>query len=99
MKVLIMFKNSVRVSNELGAGHPKSAAFSVLIVTLSSTVVAVICATIVLVFRHLISYIFTSGTTVSDAVAELSPYLAVSIVLNGIQPVLSGITFDLHLEY
>ncbi|XP_041023200.1 protein DETOXIFICATION 40-like isoform X2 [Juglans microcarpa x Juglans regia] len=81
---------SVRVSNELGAGHPKSAAFSVLIVTLSSSVVAVICATIVLVFRHVISYIFTSGTTVADAVAELSPYLAVSIVLNGIQPVLSG---------
>ncbi|XP_041023199.1 protein DETOXIFICATION 40-like isoform X1 [Juglans microcarpa x Juglans regia] len=82
---------SVRVSNELGAGHPKSAAFSVLIVTLSSSVVAVICATIVLVFRHVISYIFTSGTTVADAVAELSPYLAVSIVLNGIQPVLSGV--------
>ncbi|KAB1199495.1 Protein TRANSPARENT TESTA 12 [Morella rubra] len=82
---------SVRVSNELGAGHPKSAAFSVVVVTLSSTIIAVICAILVLVLRHVLSYAFTSGTTVADAVSELSPYLAVSIILNGIQPVLSGV--------
>ncbi|KAF3964861.1 hypothetical protein CMV_010904 [Castanea mollissima] len=82
---------SVRVSNELGAGHPKSAAFSVVIVTLSSSVIAVIFAILVLVLRHVISYAFTSGLTVADAVSELSPFLAVSIILNGIQPVLSGV--------
>uniref|UniRef100_A0A7N2LTD7 Uncharacterized protein n=1 Tax=Quercus lobata TaxID=97700 RepID=A0A7N2LTD7_QUELO len=80
---------SVRVSNELGAGHPKSAAFSVVIVTLSSAVIAVICAILVLALRHVISYVFTSGSTVADAVSELSPFLAISIILNGIQPVLS----------
>ncbi|KAI4374064.1 hypothetical protein MLD38_012107 [Melastoma candidum] len=82
---------SVRVSNELGAGHPKSAAFSVVIVTLSSSLIAIFLAIVVLACRDLISYIFTGGTTVSDAVAQLSPYLAVSIILNGIQPVLSGV--------
>ncbi|XP_075666721.1 protein DETOXIFICATION 40-like [Castanea sativa] len=82
---------SVRVSNELGAGHPKSAAFSVVIVTLSSSVIAVIFAILVLVLRHVISYAFTSGLTVADAVSELSPFLAISIILNGIQPVLSGV--------
>lgn len=83
-------KCSVRVSNELGAGHPKSAAFSVVIVNMSSFIIAVIFAILVLVFRHQISYIFTSGSTVSDAVSELTPFLAASIILNGIQPVLSG---------
>ena len=81
---------SVRVSNELGAGHPKSAAFSVVIVTVSSLCIAIVLAVLVLALRHVLSYIFTSGTTVSDAVSELAPFLAFSIVLNGVQPVLSG---------
>ncbi|XP_052626342.1 protein DETOXIFICATION 40 isoform X1 [Lactuca sativa] len=82
---------SVRVSNELGAGHPKSAAFAVVVVTVSSFVVALICAIILLATRHVISYAFTEGETVANAVSELTPLLAVSILLNGIQPVLSGV--------
>ncbi|PON43899.1 Multi antimicrobial extrusion protein [Parasponia andersonii] len=82
---------SVRVSNELGAGHPKSAAYAVVIVTFSSFVIALIFAIAVLVLRHVISYAFTDGATVSDAVSELTPFLAASIILNGIQPVLSGV--------
>lgn len=82
--------NSVRVSNELGAGNPKSAAFSVFIVNLVSFIIAVIEAAVVLALRHLISYAFTSGETVADAVAELSPFLGITLILNGIQPVLSG---------
>ncbi|PSS24934.1 Protein DETOXIFICATION like [Actinidia chinensis var. chinensis] len=82
---------SVRVSNELGAQHPKSAAFSVVIVTLSSFVIAVILAMVVLTLRHVISYAFTGGDTVAEAVSDLAPYLAFSIILNGVQPVLSGV--------
>ncbi|KAL9243512.1 hypothetical protein vseg_017388 [Gypsophila vaccaria] len=82
---------SVRVSNELGARHPKSAAFSVVAVTTASFIVALVCAVLVLVFRYQLSYIFTEGTRVSEAVADLSPYLALSIVLSGVQPVLSGV--------
>ncbi|EEF43880.1 multidrug resistance pump, putative [Ricinus communis] len=82
---------SVRVSNELGAGHPKSAAFAVVVVTLSSFLIALILGIVALVLRNYLSYIFTSGTTVAKAVAELSPFLALSIVLSGIQPVLSGV--------
>ncbi|KAF2304675.1 hypothetical protein GH714_037392 [Hevea brasiliensis] len=82
---------SVRVSNELGAGHPKSASFAVVIVTLSSSFISLIIAILVLLLRNYLSYIFTSGTTVAKAVAELSPFLALSILLNGIQPVLSGV--------
>lgn len=82
---------SVRVSNELGAKHPKSAAFSVVIVTLCSLAIAMILAAVVLVLRHVISYIFTGGETVATAVSGLAPYLAVAIILNGVQPVLSGV--------
>ncbi|OAY25935.1 protein DETOXIFICATION 40 [Manihot esculenta] len=82
---------SVRVSNELGAGNPKSAEFSVFIVNLVSFIIAVIEAAVVLALRHLISYAFTSGETVADAVAELSPFLGITLILNGIQPVLSGV--------
>ncbi|GLT80159.1 hypothetical protein SLA2020_516130 [Shorea laevis] len=82
---------SVRVSNELGAGHPKAASFSCLIVTSSSFIISVICAIIVLLTRNVISYAFTGGTAVAEAVAELSPLLALSVILNGIQPVLSGV--------
>lgn len=80
----------MRVSNELGARNPKSAAFSVVIVTLISFIISVIAAIIVLVLRDVISYAFTDGEVVAAAVSDLTPLLAVTLILNGIQPVLSG---------
>jgi len=80
----------VRVGNELGAGNPKSAAFSVVVVTLSSFMISIVVAVMVLVFRDVISYAFTGGEVVAAAVSDLCPLLALSLALNGIQPVLSG---------
>ncbi|KAL2341273.1 hypothetical protein Fmac_009213 [Flemingia macrophylla] len=82
---------SVRVSNELGAGHPKSAAFSVIVVNVLSFVIAVTEAIVVLELRHVLSYAFTDGETVANAVSDLCPYLAFTLILNGVQPVLSGV--------
>ncbi|CAN4104792.1 unnamed protein product [Withania somnifera] len=82
---------SVRVSNELGAGHPKSAAFSVIVVTTCSFIISVISSVLVLALRNVISYAFTGGEVVAEAVSDLCPLLALSLVLNGFQPVLSGI--------
>ncbi|XP_059636129.1 protein DETOXIFICATION 40-like [Cornus florida] len=48
-------------------------------------------AAVVLIFRDVLSYAFTDGQTVADAVSDLAPLLAVSIVLNGVQPVLAGV--------
>lgn len=78
------------MSNELGAGHPKSAAFSVIIVNMVSFIIAVIEAVVVLALRRVVSYAFTEGEIVANAVSDLCPYLAVTLILNGIQPVLSG---------
>ncbi|KAL9671598.1 hypothetical protein QQ045_009168 [Rhodiola kirilowii] len=82
---------SVRVSNELGAGHPRAAAFSVLVVTSTSTLIAIFFGVLVMIFRENISYLFTDGAVVAEATADLCPFLALSIFLNGIQPVLSGV--------
>ncbi|KAM0021738.1 putative multi antimicrobial extrusion protein [Helianthus debilis subsp. tardiflorus] len=82
---------SVRVGNELGAGNPKAAAFSVLTVTTVSFLIALVEAVIVLSARDVISYAFTGGEIVANAVSDLCPLLAITIVLNGVQPVLSGV--------
>ncbi|XP_022135988.1 protein DETOXIFICATION 40-like isoform X2 [Momordica charantia] len=78
---------SVRVGNELGVGHPKSAAFSVVVVTVISFMISIFIASTVLAFRNVISYVFTEAAAVSD----LCPFLALTLLLNGIQPVLSGV--------
>ncbi|KAJ6405599.1 hypothetical protein OIU84_013542 [Salix udensis] len=56
---------SVRIGNELGAGHPKVAKFSVIVVNATSIII--------------------------NAVINLTPLLASSVFLNGIQPILSGV--------
>ncbi|KAF7823135.1 protein DETOXIFICATION 40-like [Senna tora] len=82
---------SVRVGNEVGAGHPKSAAFSVIVVTSICFTISVIIAILVLALRHVVSYAFTEGEVVAAAVSDLCPLLAITLILNGIQPVLSGV--------
>ena len=81
------------MSNELGAGNPKSAAFSVIIVNIYSLITCVILAIIIIVCRDYLSYAFTEGEKVSAAVSDLCPLLAVTLILNRIQPVLSGNTY------
>ncbi|KAH9797825.1 protein DETOXIFICATION 40 [Citrus sinensis] len=89
---------SVRVGIELGAAHPKSCKFSVIVVTSISLALSVILAILVLILRNVLSYAFTGGSTVADSVAELSPFLAFSVILNGVQPVLSGNSYSPSLS-
>jgi len=92
---------SVRVSNELGGGNPKSAAFSVVVVTTMSLIISVMAALAVMALRDVISYGFTGGETVAKAVSDLCPLLALTLVLNGVQPVLSGTCIDIlqHIDH
>ncbi|GAB4842846.1 Protein DETOXIFICATION 41 [Ancistrocladus abbreviatus] len=82
---------SVRVSNELGAGHPMVAKFSVFVVNGTSIIISIIFSTIVLIFRVGLSKLFSSDSEVIDAVSNLTPLLAISVFLNGVQPILSGV--------
>lgn len=81
---------SVRISNELGAAHPRVAKFSVFIVNGNSILISVVLSAIILIFRVALSNLFTSDSEVIEAVSDLTPLLAISVLLNGIQPILSG---------
>ncbi|EXC08257.1 Protein TRANSPARENT TESTA 12 [Morus notabilis] len=81
----------VRVSNELGAGHPRVAKFSVFVVNGTSILISIVFSAIVLIFKVGLSMLFTSDSEVIEAVSELTPLLAISVFLNGVQPILSGV--------
>ncbi|KAK3423624.1 hypothetical protein EUGRSUZ_F00271 [Eucalyptus grandis] len=82
---------SVRVSNELGRGSARSVKFSIVMLVLTSFTIGFVLFVFFLFLRGRLAYIFTKNDEVANAVADLSPLLAISILLNSIQPVLSGV--------
>ncbi|KAG6430940.1 hypothetical protein SASPL_109014 [Salvia splendens] len=82
---------SVRVSNELGRGDSKAAKFSIVNIVVTSTSVGLVLFVFFLFFRGRLAYIFTNEEDVAVEVAHLSPLLAFSILMNSVQPVLSGV--------
>lgn len=66
------------------------AKFSVVVVTTTSVVISIIFSAIVLIFKVELSQLFTTDSEVIEAVSNLTPLLAISVFLNGIQPILSG---------
>ncbi|XP_076932930.1 protein DETOXIFICATION 24-like [Bidens hawaiensis] len=88
----------VRVANELGRGNPKAVKFSIILVMGISTVIGAFFFVLCLVFRKNIAYLFTSDERVADAVSDLSLLLSLSILLNGIYPVLSGVAIGAGMQ-
>ncbi|KAI3926867.1 hypothetical protein MKX01_032782 [Papaver californicum] len=82
---------SVRVSNELGGGSSKGAKFAVVVSTLTSLTIGVVLFVFFLFFKGKLAYVFTTDEAVAIAVDCLAPLLAFSILLNSVQPVLSGV--------
>ncbi|CAI0461211.1 unnamed protein product [Linum tenue] len=82
---------SVRVSNELGGGHPNVARLAVGVVNFTSILISTLFSAVVLICRVGLSKLFTTDSQVIDAVSNLTPLLAISVFLNGIQPILSGV--------
>lgn len=81
---------SVRVSNELGRGNAEAAKFAVKVISSVSFCLGVLFWILCIVFGHKIAYLFTSDEEVVEAVSDLSILLSLSVLLNSIQPVLSG---------
>ncbi|MBA0758793.1 hypothetical protein Gotri_021758 [Gossypium trilobum] len=81
---------SVRVSNELGAGRPKAAKFSIVVVVLTSLAVGVIFMAIILATKHDFPKLFTDKQLVIKAASKLGYFLAATIFLNSVLPVLHG---------
>ncbi|KAL5718168.1 Protein DETOXIFICATION 29 [Ranunculus cassubicifolius] len=82
---------SVRVSNELGAGHPRTAKFAVVVVVIFSVTIGVTLALVLITTRNQYPYAFTNSPAVRKLVYHLTPLLASSIIINNVQPVLSGV--------
>ncbi|KAL4191437.1 hypothetical protein AMTRI_Chr07g29910 [Amborella trichopoda] len=81
----------VRVSNELGCGHPRAAKISVVVVVITSLIIGIFFSFVILAARDHIAILFTSSDIIQQAVSKLAPILTVTMVLNSIQPVISGV--------
>ncbi|KAF3772903.1 DETOXIFICATION 29 protein [Nymphaea thermarum] len=82
---------SVRVSNELGAGNPRKAKFAVVIVVISTFIIGLAISAVLLILRDDYPKVFTSSQEVQALVNQLTPLLALTIVIDNVQPVLSGV--------
>lgn len=81
---------SVRVSNELGSGHPRKARFSVLVIGVSSLLIGLVFTLILAVSRGRYPAIFTTSSEVQQVVQELTPLLGISMILTTVQYGLLG---------
>lgn len=82
---------SVRVSNELGAGKPNTAKLSIFVNVLTSGVLGIIFAVIILATKDQFPIMFTDKPRVMKKTSKLGNLLAATIFLNSIQPVLHGV--------
>lgn len=87
---VLSYNYRVRVANELGAGNGKAAKFATKVSVLQSTIIGLFFCVLIMVFHDKFAYLFTSSIDVLDEVDKLSYLLGVTILLNSIQPVLSG---------
>ncbi|KAL5201547.1 hypothetical protein ABZP36_035901 [Zizania latifolia] len=81
----------VRVANELGAGNGKAARFATIVSTTTSFLIGLFFSVLALAFHDKIALVMSSSKAVIDAVDSISVLLALTVLLNGVQPVLSGV--------
>ncbi|XP_056167932.1 protein DETOXIFICATION 27-like [Syzygium oleosum] len=81
----------VRVANELGAGNAEAAKFATIVSVVQSTMIGLFFCALIMILHNKFAYIFTSSTDVLEEVDELSYLLGVTILLNSVQPILSGV--------
>ncbi|KAL8143651.1 hypothetical protein V2J09_016683 [Rumex salicifolius] len=81
----------VRVANELGSGNGKGAKLATVVAVSASMVIGLFFWVVVMVTHDKLALIFSNSEPVVEAVNSLSLLLAFTILLNSIQPVLSGV--------
>ncbi|XP_019176200.1 PREDICTED: protein DETOXIFICATION 34 [Ipomoea nil] len=82
---------SVRVSNELGSGHPRAAKYSVFVTVAESLLIGLISMAIVIAAKDHFAVFFTDTVKMQTAVSNLAYLLAATMLLNSVQPVISGV--------
>ncbi|XP_048335709.2 protein DETOXIFICATION 27 [Ziziphus jujuba] len=81
----------VRVANELGAGNGKAAKFATIVSVVTSTIIGLFFWLIIMIFHNEIAMIFSTSKPVLEEVSKLTFLLAFTVLLNSIQPILSGV--------
>nr|XP_027093312.1 protein DETOXIFICATION 26-like isoform X2 [Coffea arabica] len=81
----------VRVAYELGAESNRGAKFATKVSLLNAIALGVMFSLLVMIVPDKLAMIFTSSSSVTKMVHELSPFLAITILVNGIQSILSGV--------
>ncbi|EEF30163.1 protein DETOXIFICATION 12 [Ricinus communis] len=82
---------STRVSNELGAGNPrvaKNAVYSVMFITVAELILV---SGTLFTTRHVFGYTFSNEKEVVDSVSTMAPLVCLSVIVDGLQGVLSGV--------
>ncbi|KAI5669794.1 hypothetical protein M9H77_19647 [Catharanthus roseus] len=81
----------VRVANELGAGRGKAAKFATVVSVTQSIVIGLFFWVLIMLFHNQIALVWTISEPVLEAVHRLSILLAFTVLLNSVQPILSGV--------
>ncbi|XP_062200146.1 protein DETOXIFICATION 27-like [Phragmites australis] len=81
----------VRVANELGAGNGSGARFAAIVSSTTSLLIGLFFFVLTIGIHDKIALVFTTSTAVLDAFDKLYLLLAFTVLLNSIQPVLSGV--------
>ncbi|KAH9664451.1 protein DETOXIFICATION 27 [Citrus sinensis] len=81
----------VRVANELGAGNGKGAKFATIVSVVTSVIIGLFFWLLIMIYHNELALIFSSSEAVLQAVNKLSILLAFTILLNSVQPILSGV--------
>ncbi|CAK9151296.1 unnamed protein product [Ilex paraguariensis] len=82
---------STRVSNELGAGNPRLARVAVFAVMLLAVLETTIVSATLFASRHVFGYTFSNEKEVVDYVTSMAPLVCLSVIMDSIQGVLSGV--------
>lgn len=78
------------MANELGAGNGKGAKFATTVSVVTSVIIGLFFWLLIMIFHNEFALIFSSSKPVLEEVNKLSVLLAFTILLNSVQPVLSG---------
>lgn len=87
---LSLYQCSVRVSNELGLGHSRATKYAVYVAVFQSLLIGILSMVVILVARDHITVLFTDSKEMQQAVSHLAWLLGITMVLNSVQPVISG---------
>lgn len=86
----MLVASSVRVSNELGAGNPRVAKFSIAVCNGIGILISFIFSVIILTFRVGLIKLYTTDSEVFEVTYSLFPLVAISFLINGNHFILFG---------